>query len=401
MEQIIVAVILIFLLLFGVLTLTNALLQAQSTLEVSWEEMNSRASQDQNTAISPVGLRILNAGSEIEVTIRNSGATKLADYDRWDVFVEYTEGDAESPVYHAGRLAYDSAAPASNEWTDDTIYIDKDLDIPESYETGIFNPGEQLTLLLNVSPAVGVGQGAHVTVSTENGIATSLVGTRNIPPTLTLNTGVKIPAGGGAVITSDMLLADDPDNEPEDLVYTVVTPPATGTLTLDDPVSPTPITEFTQAQIDARKIVYTHIGSEPDSFTFTLSDGIDTVDPLPPFTITLDATPMLETPYPMISLPALTSRTITNADLRTSDADDTSDTLVYTVTQLPSDGFLSCVPMEQTAPVEPCATFTQAQIDAGKVSYRHTGTDADMFKFIVSDGYDVIGANVFLITLST
>ena len=390
MEQVVVAVILIFLLLFGVLTLTNAFIQAQSTLEVSWEEMNSRASEISNTSISPVEMRILNAGGEIEVTIRNGGATKLADYDRWDVFAEYYEDGGSDPVYHLARLAYQDASPSSNEWTETALYIDKDNDIAESYDPDIFNPGEEMTLQLMVSPAIGVGQAARVTVTTQNGITTSLVATRNVPPSLTVETGLKIAAGGGAVITSDMLLAEDPDNDPDELVYTIVTPPANGTLTFDDEVIQTPITEFTQAQIDARQIVYTHIGDQPDSFTFTLSDGIDTVDPLPEFTITLDETPVLDTPYPMISLPAMTTKNITSADLRVSDLDDSADNLVYTVTQLPSDGFLSLG-----------ATFTQQQINDGALSYTHTGTDADMFKFVVSDGYDIIGAYVFLITLST
>ncbi|MCC6804421.1 MAG: hypothetical protein IT319_16175, partial [Anaerolineae bacterium] len=375
MEQIVVAVILIFLLLFGVLTLTNAFIQAQSTLEVSWEAMNNRASEISNTAISPVEMRILNSGTELELTIRNSGATKLADFDRWDVFTEYYEDGGSDPVYHGGRLAYQDASPSSNQWTEAALYIDKDNDIAESYDPDIFNPGEEMTLQLLVSPAVGVGQAARVTVTTQNGITTSLVATRNVPPSLTVETGLKIAAGGGAVITSDMLLAEDPDNDTDELVYTIVTPPANGMLTFDDQGVQTPITEFTQAQIDARQIVYTHVGDQPDSFTFTLSDGIDTVDPLPAFTITLDETPVLDTPYPSISLPAMTTQNITSADLRTSDLDDSAENLVYTVTQLPSDGFLSLG-----------ATFTQQQINDGALSYTHTGTDADLFKFVVSDG---------------
>lgn len=390
MEQIVVAILLIFLLLFGVLTLTNAFIQAQSSLEISWEDMNSRASAIGNTSVSPVEMRIFNAGGEIEVTIRNSGATKLADFDRWDVFTEYYEDSAGDPIYHLARLAYQDASPASNEWTEAALYVNKESDIGESYDPNIFNPGEEMTLQLLVSPAIGVGQSARVTVTTVNGITTSLVATRNVPPSLTLETGLKIAAGGGAVITSDMLMAEDPDNAPDELVYTIVTPPANGTLTYDDEVIQTPITEFTQAQIDARQIVYTHIGDQPDSFTFTLSDGIDTVDPLPAFTITIDETPVLDTPYPMITLPAMTTKDITSADLRTSDLDDSADNLVYTVTQLPSDGFLSLG-----------ATFTQQQINDGALSYTHTGTDADMFKFVVSDGYDIIGAYVFLITLSS
>jgi hypothetical protein len=88
------------------------------------------------------------------------------------------------------------------------------------------------------------------------------------------------------------------------------------------------------------------------------------------------------------SLPELGTRIIGSADLLTADNDDPPENLIYTVTQLPSDGTLNLG-----------ATFTQQQINDGGLSYMHTGTDADLFKFVVSDGYDVIGAYTFLITL--
>jgi hypothetical protein len=50
------------------------------------------------------------------------------------------------------------------------------------HEVGIFNSGEELVLDLNVSPAVGVGRSAQVTVTTNNAVsAFTLVGTRNTP----------------------------------------------------------------------------------------------------------------------------------------------------------------------------------------------------------------------------
>lgn len=379
MEQIIVAAVIIFLLLFGVLTLGNAFIQAQLTLETSWEEMNSRESALNNTALAPVELRVLNGGTLIEVTVRNSGAVKLADYKRWDVFAEYFETGADDPIYHSTRLTYKSAAPGNNEWTMGGIFIDPANDIAETYDPAILNSGEAAALQLYVSPAVGVGETARVTVATENGVTASLVGTRNAPPNLTINSGVKIAIGSGAVITPAMLLAEDIDNSADELTYTIVTPPAQGTITPDD--------TFTQAQIDDNALVYTHTGAEADSFAFTISDGIDTVGPFA-VTISLDKSPVLATMNPGMMMLAGTTATITSALLQTNDDDDLPENVIYTITQLPSDGALSLG-----------STFSQADINNNRLTYTHVGTDADMFKFVVSDGYDVIGAYTFLITL--
>jgi len=70
------------------------------------------------------------------------------------------------------------------------------------------------------------------------------------------------------------------------------------------------------------------------------------------------------------------SAVISTALLRATDADP-GDTLTYTVTTAPANGALS-----------PATTFTQAQIDAGGVSYQHDGgaSLSDAFDFTVSDG---------------
>jgi hypothetical protein len=80
---------------------------------------------------------------------------------------------------------------------------------------------------------------------------------------------------------------------------------------------------------------------------------------------------------------------INSAQLEATDGDDSPADLIYTVTTAPSQGTLSLG-----------TTFTQADIDAARLSYHHTGTEADSFQFTVSDGKDTIGPFDFSITAS-
>ncbi len=394
MEHVIVAVIIIFLLLFGVLTLSNAFISAQETLQELWEEMNTRSNDLTHTALSPVEMRVLDSGSLIEVTVRNSGTLKLAGFERWDVFAEYYDKSVATPTYHMDRLTYSSSEATDGEWSVAQIYLDKAHDIPENFEVGILNPGEELTLHLKISPTINVGDVAQVTVSTPNGVTASLMSARNTPPTLVLDNGLKIPSGGGGVISSDDLQVVDIDNDASQLVYTIATLPVQGALAAQGtPISqstpaasgtPAPQTGFTQKQIDNNQVVYTNAGeATPDSFDFTVSDGIDTIGPFN-FPITINKIPVLETTALTMTIPAGSTGVINDALLHTTDEDDLPTDLVYTVTQLPADGYLSFSP-----------TFRQSDIDSDSLTYTHTGTDSDMFKFVVSDGYNVIGTYTF------
>ena len=96
----------------------------------------------------------------------------------------------------------------------------------------------------------------------------------NNAPSLLTNAGAIVLAGFSDPITSDQLQVTDADNTPAQLLYTVLSAPLNGRLEL----TTTPgvaITSFTQADINAGRLVYVHNGSASsgDSLTFTVSDG--------------------------------------------------------------------------------------------------------------------------------
>ena len=90
--------------------------------------------------------------------------------------------------------------------------------------------------------------------------------------------------------------------------------------------------------------------------------------------------PTIGTNSPLLVLEGA-SGTITTALLNEADPDDSGFGVVYTVTSGPSSGTLRLSGSSTTA-------FTQADIDAGRVTYQHDGSNvtADSFAFSLADG---------------
>jgi hypothetical protein len=97
----------------------------------------------------------------------------------------------------------------------------------------------------------------------------------NDSPGLSLNTGLTLDEGASSTITPAELLLTDGDG-PLPLVYTLTTAPTNGVLKLGAlTLGTTGNTTFTQADIAANRLVYTHNGSETteDTFSFSASDS--------------------------------------------------------------------------------------------------------------------------------
>jgi Cadherin-like len=74
-----------------------------------------------------------------------------------------------------------------------------------------------------------------------------------------------VAGSSGNVVGSANLNASDPDDVAANLTYSVVIPPSQGTLSLG--------ATFTQTQINANGLTYSHTGSGNDAFAYTVSDG--------------------------------------------------------------------------------------------------------------------------------
>jgi hypothetical protein len=92
------------------------------------------------------------------------------------------------------------------------------------------------------------------------------------PPTISQNNGLTITIkSSNNVIRSTRLAASDPDDGPTGLNFNVLTPPSQGSLSLGG--------SFSQAQINAGELTYTHTGSGDDRFVVIASDGYSNTAP--------------------------------------------------------------------------------------------------------------------------
>ncbi len=141
---------------------------------------------------------------------------------------------------------------------------------------------------------------------------------------------------------------------------------------------------FTQADIDAGVVTYDHDGrTASDAFNFSVDDGQGA---LSSDSFNFVVTPVNDEQVVAVNTGATvsegsTGNVISTAMLQTTDADNTPGQLVYTVTGLTSNGTLR---LSGTL-LNVNDTFTQADIDAGLVTYDHGGseTTSDAFNFSV------------------
>ena len=89
---------------------------------------------------------------------------------------------------------------------------------------------------------------------------------------------------------------------------------------------------------------------------------------------------------------------ITTAMLETTDIDNTAGQITYTLTGIPSNGVLR----RSGANLSVSSTFTQADVDAGIITYLHNDTEtaSDSFSFTVDDAAGASSSGTFNITIT-
>ena len=135
---------------------------------------------------------------------------------------------------------------------------------------------------IDAAPALNQNGGpVTITVTVDDGTTTTnetfdvtVTPALNSPPTIITNAGSTVIQGLTDFITSSELQVTDTDNTPAQVIYTVVTVPLNGHLELTTAPGVS-ITSFSQADINAGRLLFVHNGavSASDSFSFTVSDG--------------------------------------------------------------------------------------------------------------------------------
>ena len=170
METVIVSIICIALLVIGGMTMSQGFLSSVDTTTLGLETVSERDEGIMRTDLSTLSAT-LPATNRVEVALRNSGQTKLSDFARWDVIVQYYDSGG---TYYVKWLPYIEGTPGDNEWRKKGIYLNSENLTAEVFEPGILNPGEELVIEAKLNPPVGVGTTNLVVTSTPSGIPASI-----------------------------------------------------------------------------------------------------------------------------------------------------------------------------------------------------------------------------------
>lgn len=166
METAIVSVICIALVLFGGMTMSQGFMTSVDTSTTGLEEIGQRDETIMRTELTPVSASQPSANT-LEIILENSGQTRLADFDKWDVIVQYYDGTG---TYHVEWLPYTEATLDDNEWEVAWIRLDGAAEV---FEPNVLNPQEEIMIRAQLNPSVGAGTTNMVILGTPSGVTAS------------------------------------------------------------------------------------------------------------------------------------------------------------------------------------------------------------------------------------
>ncbi len=167
METAITALIVVGIMIVAILGISSHALSAQTSVSQSTQLLLQSEGERARTNLNAINVAAAPDGSSVQLTLKNTGSTRLGDFTQWDVFLQYSDGQTQQVNWYGYGVA-------ANQWNA-IIYQDAATQSPEVVEPGILNPGEEIVVTVNISPPVATGTTNLVTVTTANGVTASAV----------------------------------------------------------------------------------------------------------------------------------------------------------------------------------------------------------------------------------
>ena len=143
-------------LLVAVMLMSRTFIVSNTVLGTAMREAAELSGERARTVIN-----IENAtstGDGLTVELSNTGSTSVSDYEHMDFIVRYQGSGTQIK-----RLTYTSSALGDDEWTNGTT-------TPDTYQPGIWDPGETITLEASLDPAHDTSTPWTLHVATPNGV---------------------------------------------------------------------------------------------------------------------------------------------------------------------------------------------------------------------------------------
>ena len=238
--------------------------------------------------------------------------------------------------------------------------------------TGWYVDDVEISSIVEITSVASASGGASASHTLTSSVAAPPA---NSAPSLAANAGLTLLEGASASITASELQTTDPDAG-QTLSYSVSVAPTNGSLNLGS--------SFTQAQIDANALQYTHDAGEStsDAFTFSVSDGNGGSIASTVFSITV--TPTNDAPVAngeFAGSVAEGGSLVGQPNVLANDTDAENDTLTAVLVSGTANGTLTLN-------------------SNGSFSYQHDGseTTADSFSYEANDG--LLSSNTASVTIT-
>ncbi|XP_056605468.1 FRAS1-related extracellular matrix protein 1a [Triplophysa dalaica] len=200
---------------------------------------------------------------------------------------------------------------------------------------------------------------------------------------------VKTSRGERVVLTTDVLLAVDGTDKPEELLYVITVPPAHGHVEYIKHTG-VQVRSFSQMDVAANLVCYVHnnrADSPKETLRFVVSNGKSTRNGTLEIFVELTDKILPNLVHNAgLQVPQGSTITLSPDVLLLSDSDTPATALIYKVLQPPQYGQL----LLKGHPLVTGGNFTQKNIQDLCVAYRHAGgsSQIDRFAFIASDTTD-------------
>ena len=213
---------------------------------------------------------------------------------------------------------------------------------------------------------------ASFSETTVNGSITVNINAENDAPTISGDQAISLSEGGSVVLTTADFVGADIDDALGDLTYTVSSL-SNGTVQ----VGGVDVTSFTQAQLTGSAVSFVHDGSQTTTGGFSVSVADD--DNASSASISVTASVSAENDAPTLSGDLAIavneggSVVLTTADINGADVDDVAADLTFAVSNL-SNGVVQVNGVT-------ASSFTQADLEAGIVTFLHDGSETTSGSF--------------------
>ena len=168
--NVIVSTIAIALIIATVAVLTQAALSSASSVTLSWDRMVRRDADIARAELKLITADIGGSGTNVDISVGNSGQTALRHFADWAVIIQYYATSSNQGLNIKWLPYTTSTPPSSDQWTVSGLYMNASSSVSEVYDPNVFNPGEEMIIRLNITPAIPTSTDNLVTVGAPNGV---------------------------------------------------------------------------------------------------------------------------------------------------------------------------------------------------------------------------------------